>query len=125
MAMWAGVQNVSRPIDMCQEMSQCPPIIAEVTAATVDQTYQGTRAAGASVSSLTLGTRAVARGTLDMTVGSPTCRLLYTGDGLVFRERALDIQRCQEILLWVEKRRNGSGRPGFRRPLRPGVCSRR
>ena len=30
--MCAGVQNVSRPIERCQEMSQCTPTIAEVTA---------------------------------------------------------------------------------------------
>src|SRR5438046_3036391 len=37
--MWAGVQNVSRPIERCQAMSQCDPTIAEVTAMTADQTY--------------------------------------------------------------------------------------
>ena len=31
MAMWAGVQKVSRPMVRCQEMSQCTPIIADVT----------------------------------------------------------------------------------------------
>ena len=39
--MWAGVQNVSRPIDRCQAMSQWDPTIAEVTAMTADQTYHG------------------------------------------------------------------------------------
>src|SRR5579862_336801 len=43
MAMWAGVQNVSRPMERCQEMSHWPPIMAEVTARTEHQTYQGTR----------------------------------------------------------------------------------
>ena len=39
--MCAGVQNVSRPIERCQEMSQCTPTMANVTAATEHQTYQG------------------------------------------------------------------------------------
>src|SRR5579862_5121761 len=39
----AGVQNVSRPMERCQEMSHWPPIMAEVTAKTEHQTYQGTR----------------------------------------------------------------------------------
>ena len=39
--MCAGVQNVSRPIERCQAISQCVPTIAEVTAATAHQTYQG------------------------------------------------------------------------------------
>ena len=41
--MWAGVQNVSRPMERCQEMSHWPPIMAEVTPKTAHQTYQGTR----------------------------------------------------------------------------------
>jgi hypothetical protein len=39
--MWAGVQNVSRPIDMCHEISQFAPIVAEVTASTAHHIYQG------------------------------------------------------------------------------------
>jgi pteridine reductase len=39
----AGVQNVSRPIDMCQEMSQYKPTDVAVTAAAEAQTYQGIR----------------------------------------------------------------------------------
>src|SRR5262249_17209105 len=42
MAMCAGVQNVSRPIDRCQEISQCTPTMANVTAATEHHTYHGT-----------------------------------------------------------------------------------
>src|SRR4051812_956276 len=38
MAMCGGVQKVSRPIDRCQEMSHCAPIIAEVTASAAYQT---------------------------------------------------------------------------------------
>ena len=41
MAICAGVQNVSRPIDRCQEISQCVPTMAEVTAMTEHHTYQG------------------------------------------------------------------------------------
>ena len=41
MAMWAGVQNVSRPMERCHEMSQCVPTMAEVTARTEHHTYQG------------------------------------------------------------------------------------
>src|SRR5579883_1064268 len=40
--MCAGVQNVSRPMERCQEISQWPPIMAEVTARTAHQIYQGT-----------------------------------------------------------------------------------
>ena len=34
-------RNVSRPMERCQEMSQCMPTIAQVTAATEHHTYQG------------------------------------------------------------------------------------
>src|SRR5438132_870742 len=44
MSRCAGVQNVSRPMDMCQEISQYPPMTTETTAAKSDQTYQGTAA---------------------------------------------------------------------------------
>src|ERR1700733_12855035 len=44
MARWAGVQNVSRPMVMCQEISQYKPKVIEVTAAAPDQTCQGTAA---------------------------------------------------------------------------------
>src|SRR5882724_13441194 len=39
--MWAGVQNVSRPIERCHEMSQWIPTIAEVSASTHSQMCQG------------------------------------------------------------------------------------
>jgi hypothetical protein len=39
--MCAGVQNVSRPIDRCQETSHAPPIEDEVMANTPTQMYQG------------------------------------------------------------------------------------
>ena len=44
MAMWAGVQKVSRPMVRCQETSHAPPMEAEVMATTPDQMYQGTEA---------------------------------------------------------------------------------
>src|SRR5690242_2980868 len=48
MQRWAGVQKVSRPMERCQEMSQCTPAMAQVTAATEHHTYQGvvTRSSG-------------------------------------------------------------------------------
>src|ERR1043166_7477613 len=42
MAMWAGVQNVSRPIERCHEMSQMTPTFALVAAISAAATYQGT-----------------------------------------------------------------------------------
>src|SRR5690348_14909174 len=42
MAICAGVQKLSRPIDWCHEISQWVPTIANVTAATEHHTYQGT-----------------------------------------------------------------------------------
>src|ERR1700761_1045750 len=41
MAMWAGVQKVSRPMERCQETSHAPPMEAEVTARAPSQVYQG------------------------------------------------------------------------------------
>jgi hypothetical protein len=40
--MCAGVQNVSRPIDMCHEISHGPPIIPHTTPATMHQIVHGT-----------------------------------------------------------------------------------
>src|SRR2546427_11711207 len=45
MAACAGVQNVSRPIERCQEMSQMMPTFALVAATSVAATYQGRCAA--------------------------------------------------------------------------------
>src|SRR5947209_16854815 len=45
MAACAGVQNVSRPIERCQEMSQMMPTLALVAATSVAATYQGRCAA--------------------------------------------------------------------------------
>ena len=44
MAMCAGVQKVSRPMDRCQETSQAPPMEEDVMATTPAQIYQGMRA---------------------------------------------------------------------------------
>src|ERR1700689_4869661 len=41
MAMCAGVQKVSRPMDRCQETSQAPPMEDDVMARTPAQIYQG------------------------------------------------------------------------------------
>src|SRR5690349_6433592 len=43
--MWAGVQNVSRPIVMCQEMSHSRPTMMLVDPASIAVRYQGTAAA--------------------------------------------------------------------------------
>src|SRR5271169_2705422 len=40
--MCAGVQKVSRPIDMCHEMSHGPPIVPHTTPATMHQIVHGT-----------------------------------------------------------------------------------
>src|SRR5215471_1774547 len=53
MAKWAGVQNVSRPIPMCQEMSQYRPKVVEVTARTDNQMYLGTTVARIEAKSVT------------------------------------------------------------------------
>src|ERR1700761_2614680 len=42
MAMCAGVQKVSRPMERCHETSQAPPMEEEVTAKAPHQMYQGT-----------------------------------------------------------------------------------
>src|ERR1700723_164181 len=44
MAMCAGAQKLSRPIERCQETSHDPPMLAEVTASAPAQMYQGTEA---------------------------------------------------------------------------------
>src|SRR4029077_1761865 len=46
MAMWAGVQNVSRPIERCHEMSQMTPTFALVAAISAAATYHGTTPPG-------------------------------------------------------------------------------
>src|SRR5580658_8062038 len=43
MAMWAGVQKLSRPMERCQETSQCAPMVTEVTASAAHQRYHGMR----------------------------------------------------------------------------------
>ena len=45
--MWAGVQNVSLPIERCQETSQCAPMETEVTASTAHHKYHGIERADA------------------------------------------------------------------------------
>src|SRR5690349_12109540 len=47
--MCAGVQNVSRPIERCQEMSQMTPTFALVAATSAAATYHGTTAARGAV----------------------------------------------------------------------------
>src|SRR5690349_4740610 len=47
----AGVQNVSRPMLLCHEMSQTPPMALDVMAATQHHTYQGIAAVRAATRS--------------------------------------------------------------------------
>jgi hypothetical protein len=54
MAMCAGVQNESRPMDMCHEMSQYPPITTDTTAAKSAQMYQGTESSFAGAETAVL-----------------------------------------------------------------------
>src|SRR5277367_7083325 len=48
----AGVQKVSLPMDMCQEMSQYRPTTVDVTASAEVHTYQGTAAVSAAATAL-------------------------------------------------------------------------
>jgi hypothetical protein len=45
MRMCAGVQKLSRPMDMCHDMSQTPPIMPETMPPTTNQMVQGIEAA--------------------------------------------------------------------------------
>ena len=49
MAMWAGVQNVSRPMVMCHEMSQISPTRMLVAPRTTAIRWSGRARAGAAV----------------------------------------------------------------------------
>src|SRR5712692_7820159 len=49
--MCAGVQKVSRPMDMCQDMSHDPPIVPETMPAKMHQTVQGMDAVSTSARS--------------------------------------------------------------------------
>lgn len=63
-AICAGVQNVSRPIPVCQEMSQYKPNVVDVTARAADQTYQGTDVTRAADHSLAPADVGIGRRTL-------------------------------------------------------------
>src|SRR5437660_12726259 len=76
MAACAGVQNVSRPIERCQEMSQMMPTFALVAATSVAATYQGTGAASgaagaAGVAAPPLALGAVTRAAGDQAFAAP------------------------------------------------------
>src|SRR5438132_2877971 len=62
MAACAGVQNVSRPIERCQEMSQMMPTFALVAATSVAATYQGTGAASGAAGAAGVGAPPLAPG---------------------------------------------------------------
>src|SRR5215472_10427035 len=63
MAMCAGVQNESRPMDMCQEMSHGPPIAPETMPANMHQMVHGIDVVGAVVRSATRTWTGTWRGT--------------------------------------------------------------
>src|SRR5260370_7870093 len=60
--MCAGVQKVSGPIDICQEMSQCPPIMLEAIPAMMHQIGHGTDSRCAEVCSLNRAWKGCPRG---------------------------------------------------------------
>jgi hypothetical protein len=64
-AMCAGVQNVSRPIDRCQETSHAPPIDDDVTANAPIQMYQGTDGEALAASTVSPAPTRVVPSTLD------------------------------------------------------------
>src|SRR6266436_3821371 len=68
--MCAGVQKVSRPIDMCHEMSQCPPVMLDVIPAIMHQIGHGTDSTRAEVCSLNRAWKGCPRGMV-----SAICRL--------------------------------------------------
>ncbi len=49
MAMCAGVQKESRPIDRCHDTSQCAPMVTDVTARVEHHRYQGMEAVRSAV----------------------------------------------------------------------------
>src|SRR5207237_10737096 len=73
--MWAGVQNVSRPIERCHEMSQMTPTFALVAAISAAATYQRTTPGRAATSLRGMATAvtglAVARARRDQSPAAP------------------------------------------------------
>src|SRR2546429_7419417 len=73
--MWAGVQNVSRPIERGHEMSQMTPTFALVAAISAAATYQGTTPGRAATSLRGMATAvtglAVARAPRDQSPAAP------------------------------------------------------
>src|SRR6266436_2808971 len=69
--MCAGVQNVSRPMDMCHEMSQCPPMRLEVIPAIMHQIGHGTDSTRAEVRSLNRACKGCPKGMVSAIAASP------------------------------------------------------
>src|SRR5438445_5203476 len=69
MAACAGVQNVSRPIERCQEMSQMMPTFALVAATSVAATYQGTGAASGAAGAAGVAAPLIALGAVTRAAG--------------------------------------------------------
>src|SRR5437667_11382396 len=65
----AGVQNVSRPIERCQEMSQMMPTFALVAATSVAATYQGTGAASGAAGAAGVAAPLIALGAVTRAAG--------------------------------------------------------
>src|SRR5881398_429689 len=128
--MWAGVQNVSRPIERCYEMSQTTPTFALVAAISAAATYQGTRPDAARRGYAGVWQRSrlpVARAPGDQSLTAPLLEdllhlLVRIGQGLLgrhpsrrrVREHGGQHERVEHLAL------GRVGRPGMadiRRPL--------
>src|SRR6266850_1650214 len=71
--MCAGVQNESRPMDICQEISQCPPIKPLAIPATMHQTVHGTDSTVAEARSPALARKDCPKGMLSAMAADPAC----------------------------------------------------
>src|SRR5438445_12930307 len=80
MAACAGVQNVSRPIERCQEMSQMMPTFALVAATSVAATYQGTGAASGAAGAAGVGAPLIALGAVTRAARDPSFAAPPLGD---------------------------------------------
>src|SRR5438552_15343190 len=69
MAACAGVQNVSRPIERCQGMSQMMPTFALVAATSVAATYQSTGAASGAAGAAGVAAPLIALGVVTRAAG--------------------------------------------------------
>src|SRR5215471_3219720 len=122
MSMCAGVQKLSRPMERCQEMSQCTPVMAQVTAATAHQTYQGT----ADVVVSRTGTETVADNSDSLSFSKYSGGPRLAGEcGIRHRGQTLASSSLGRSKLWLERtlRRSGSIRIGHKLTLECTHCS--